>query len=289
MVKLPPQAPSTPWPIRLGERLTAFGNLSLALLLALLTGRVLEMSGIVLTAEVPRDVGRVIVAALRSDVLFFLELLLLLLPLFLACRMIFRGKHADVRVYGSLGSLVLIGALALSSYFLFSRVPLGSDLFGYPLSDILTTARAGYHFSALSVATLLLPLAVFWVALPIFNRHPVLNARAALLLPGLAVVLAVSGVRPLPARGALRSEFAYNVAANKAAFFIADSLARLRPSHPVTGRAAETAAQFRYLDPQYPFLRGEDAHDVLRDYFNFEPRAPPPNIASLAFHSLRRA
>src|SRR5205823_1673176 len=188
MVKLTAQAPGTPWPVRLGERLTAFGNLSLALLLALLTGRLMELSGV-----------------------------------------------------------------------------------------LMTTARGGYHFSELSVATLLLPLAVFWVALRIFNRHPVLNARAALLLLGVAVTLAVSGVASLPARGALRSEFASNVAANKAAFFIADAFAHLGPSHPVTGRSPDTFAQFRYLDPQYPFLRGEDTHDVLGEYFNFEPGAPPPN------------
>src|SRR5213082_3986984 len=100
MVKLTAQAAGTPWPVRLGERLTAFGNLSLALLLALLTGRLLELSGVLVTTEVPRDVGMVIVAALRSDLVLFLELLVFLLPLFLACRMILRGKNADVRVYG---------------------------------------------------------------------------------------------------------------------------------------------------------------------------------------------
>ena len=289
MVKLTAQAAGTPWPIRLGERLTAFGNLSLALLLALLTGRLMELSGVLVTTEVPRDVGRVIVAALRSDLVLFLELLVFLLPLFLACRMILRGKNADVRVYGGLGSLVLIGAVALSSYFLFSRVPLGSDLFGYSLSDILTTARGGYHFTELSVATLLLPLAVFWVALRIFDRHPVLEARAALLLLGIAVTLAVSGVRPLPARGALRSEFAYNVAANKAALFIADAFAHLGRSLPVMRRVPDTAQQFRYLDPQYPFLRGEDTHDVLGEYFNLEPGAPPPNIVFLGVEGLGRA
>ena len=289
MVKLTAQAPGTPWPIRLGERLTAFGNLSLALLLALLTGRLMELSGVLVTTEVPRDVGTVIVAALRSDLVLFLELLVFLLPLFLACRMILRGKNADVRVYGGLGSLVLIGAVALSSYFLFSRVPLGSDLFGYSLGDILTTARGGYHFTGLSVATLLLPLAVFWVALRIFNRRPVLEARAALLLLGIAVTLTVSGVRPLPARGALRSEFAYNVAANKAALFIADAFAHLGPSLPVTRRVPDTAQQFRYLDPQYPFLRGEDTHDVLGEYFIFEPGAPPPNIVFLGVEGLGRA
>src|SRR5438105_1037654 len=140
--------------------------------------------------------------------------------------------------------------------------------FGNSLSDILTTARGGYHFTELSVATLLLPLAVFWVALRIFNRHPVLEARAALLLLGIAVTLTVSGVRPLPARGALRSEFAYNVAANKAALFIADAFAHLGRSLPVTRRVPDTAQPFRYLDPEYPFLRGEHTHDVLGEYFN---------------------
>src|SRR5881392_2767587 len=128
MVKLTAQAAGTPWPVRLGERLTAFGNLSLALLLALLTGRLMELSGVLVTTEVPRDVGMVIVAALRSDLLLFLELLVFLLPLFLAFRMILRGKDEDVRVYGRLGSLVLIGAAALSRYILLSRVTLGSDL-----------------------------------------------------------------------------------------------------------------------------------------------------------------
>src|SRR5437762_4155625 len=82
MVKLTAQAAGTPWPVRLGERLTAFGNLSLALLLALLTGRLLGLSGVLVTTEVPRDVGMVIVAALRSDLVLFLELLGFLLPLF---------------------------------------------------------------------------------------------------------------------------------------------------------------------------------------------------------------
>jgi phosphoglycerol transferase MdoB-like AlkP superfamily enzyme len=288
MVKLTAQAPDTPWPLRLLERLTALANLSLALLLALLTGRALELSGILLTTQVPPEVGKVLAVALRSDLLLFFELLVVLLPLFLAGRMIFRGRSADVLVWGVLCSPVLICADALSGYFLISRVPLGSDLFGYSLGDILTTARAGYHFSTLSVASLLVPLAVFWVALPLLDRHPVLKARAALLVLGVAVALTVC-VAPLAPRSALPSEFAYDVAANKAAFFIADSIARFRPSFALKVRPADAVAQFRYLDPQYPFLRGEDTRDVLGEYFAVEPGAPPPNIVFLSVEGLGRA
>ena len=263
MVKLTAQASGTPWPIRLGERLSAFGNLSLALLLALLTGRALELAGILLTTEVPRDVGRVVALALGSDLLLFLELLVFLLPAFLACRMIVRGSRADLWVYGGLASLVLIPAVGLSSYFLFARVPLGSDLFGYSFSDILTTARGGYHFSALTVGSVLLPLVVLWVALCSFNRHAFLNARVALLMVGIGITLAVTGVRPLPPRGALKSEFAYHIALNKTAFFIADAFAHFSPAHPMAGRSPAAVTQFRYLDAQYPFLRREDTPDVL--------------------------
>jgi uncharacterized sulfatase len=192
-------------------------------------------------------------------------------------------------VFGGIGSLVLIGAAALSGYFLVSRVPLGSDLFGYSLSDIVTTARGGYHFSALSVAVPLLPLGVFWVALRILDRHAVLGARGALLMPGIALALAFAGVRPLPARDALQGEFAYNVAASKPAFFIADCLAHFRPSRGVAARSSASVAQFRYLDPHYPFLRREDSDDVLGGYFDFEPGAPPPNIVFLAVEGLGRA
>lgn len=289
MIKLTAPIAGTPWPIRLGGRLSAFGNLSIALLLAMLMGRALELSGILLTTEIPRDPGRVIVAALRSDLLVFLELLIVLLPLFLVGRMMVRGRNADLRVYAGLGSVVIIGAVALSTYFIFSRVPLGSDLFGYSLRDILTTARGGYHFSLLSVAALVLPLGVFGVALRILNRHPILGARGALVLLGGAVTLALSGVRPLPSRAALPGEFAYDVAVNKAAFFIADDFARLGSARAAAGHPPRAAAQFRYLDPRYPFLRPEDTRDVLSDYFDFEPGAPPPNIVFLAVEGLGRA
>ena len=288
MLKLTAPVAGTPWPVRLGLRLSAFGSLSLALLIALLAGRALELSGILLTTEIPRDPGRVIVAALRSDLLVFLQLLIVLLPLFLVCRTMVRGRNADVRVYAGLGSLVIVGAVALSTYFIFSRVPLGSDLFGYSLGDILTTARGGYHGSLLCVATLVLPLGVFWVALRIFNRYPVLGARAALVLLGGAITLVLSGVRPLPSRAALSGEFAYDVAVNKAAFFIADTFARLE-SPQSAARPSDTAPQFRYLDPRYPFLRPEDTRDVLDGYFNFEPGAPPPNIVFLSVEGLGRA
>src|SRR5205807_1784863 len=37
------------------------------------------------------------------------------------------------------------------------------------------------------------------------------------------------------------------------------------------------------------FLRGEDTHDVLGEYFNLEPGAPPPNIVFLGVEGLGRA
>jgi uncharacterized sulfatase len=289
MVKLA-QDPDTPWPVRLGGRLAAFANLSLALLAGLLTGRLAELAGILLTTEGPAEAGKVLGVALGSDLLFFLELLVFLLPVFLACRTLFRGKRADLWIYGVIGSLVLIPAAALSGYFLIARAPLGSDLFGYSLRDILTTARGGYHASPLLIATLLLPLVAFAAALLACDRHPILGARAALALLATALVLTLAGAaRLLPSREAFRSELAYDIALNKAAFFIGESFAHFRRGPVAPGRLPGGAAPFPYSDPQYPFLRREDTPDVLADYFAFEPGAPPPNIVILQIEGLGRA
>ncbi len=283
-----------PWPIRFRERMVRFGNLSLALLLACLTTRLVELSGIVLTTEVPQDIWTVISQAFWSDLLFFLKLLLLLLPLFFLVRLIFRGEHADLRGYGIIGSLVLSGYLILVNYFFVARVPLGADLFGYSMADILYTARAGYRVSVLSVLSCIIPLAVFWAALRYFNNRVILKPAVVFITLVAGAVVSIYGGSVLPARNAFKSEFAYDVALNKAGFFVADSFAYFVPHEHATYQTrvmphlTPQAAGFKYLDPEYPFLRIDETPDVLGEYFDIDP-ASPPNIVFIAVEGLGRA
>lgn len=294
MINLTPAEPAAPWPVRLRERLVRFGNLSLALLLALLTARLVELAGVALTSEIPADIGTVIARALWSDLLFFLQVLAFLLPAFLLVRLIIRGRRADIWGYGVVGSLALAAYLILVNYFFVARVPLGADLFGYSLADILVTARAGYQVSVLSVASFIIPFTVFWAALAYFHAHVMLKPAAvsAALIAGAALVY---GVSTLPARTAFKTEFAYSLALNKGAFFIADSYAYFMPREhgaaSLSGTAAHATSQavrFNYLDPEYPFLRSDDTPDVLGGYFRTDP-ASPPNIVFIAVEGLGRA
>lgn len=281
-----PDNPAHPWPIRFRERLVRFGNLSLALLLAFLSARLVEIPGLVLITEVPADIWTVVGRALWMDMLFFLKLLGFLLPLFLLLRLAFHRQGADLFSYGIIGTAVLVVCLLLVNYFFVARVPLGADLFGYSTADILDIARAGYRISFLSMASFVFPVAVFWMALAYFNAHTVLPWRIAFpaLLGG--ILLIASGASVLPPRTAFKSEYAYGMALNKGAFFIADSYAYLMPRD--TGAVRLAVSPFRYLDPEYPFLRDDNTPDVLGEYFRIDP-ATPPNIVFLAVEGLGRA
>ncbi|MEW6329872.1 MAG: LTA synthase family protein [Pseudomonadota bacterium] len=283
-----PDDPAKPWPIRFRDILVRFGNLSLALLLAFLSARVVEMAGLALIAEVPADIWTVVGRTLWTDALFYLKLLAFILPLFLLLRLVFRGQRADLVSYGIIGTAVLAACLLLVNYFFVARVPLGADLFGYSPGDILGIARAGYRISLLSIASLVIPLAVFWTALVYFGTHTVLPWRIvfAALLGG--ILLIAFGGTVLPPRTAFKSEFSYGMALNKGAFFAADTYAYLMPHDPGPGAARPVVSRFRYLDPEYPFLREENTPDVLGEYFRIDP-ARPPNIVFLAVEGLGRA
>lgn len=283
-----PEGLSVPWPIWLRARMTRFGNLSLALLLAFLAARWVEMAGVVSTSEIPADIGTVIGRALWSDLLYFLQALAFLLPTFFLARLVIRGDRADLRAYGIVGSLALAGHLALINYFFVARVPLGADLFGYSPADIFVTVRAGYRLSALSATSLIVPFAIFWTALAYFNAREMLKPAAvsAALIAG--AVLAY-GVSSLPVRTAFKTEFSYGLALNKGAFFVADSYAYFIPrEHGAVPIAAMQTARFNYLDPEYPFLRADETSDVLGGYFHINP-ASPPNLVFIAVEGLGRA
>lgn len=269
------------WLAQLGERVVKFVNLSLALLLAFLAARLIELADVVPMSETSQDIEAVVQQALRSDLLSFLQLLTILLPLFLLVRLIIRGERADLQGYRIVGSLALLGYLTLINYFFVARVPLGADLFGYSPADIFATVHAGYRISTLSVISFVIPFTIFWMPLTYFNTREILNPVAvfAILIGGVAIAYSVS---TLPTRTAFKTDFAYSVALNKGAFFIADSYTYFMP------HSSLRTAQFKYLDPEYPFLRTDKTPDVLGDYFNIDPTSPP-NIVFIAVEGLGRA
>lgn len=281
------------WPDWLGARLVRFGNLSLALLLAGLTVRLVELGGVAMTTGFPAEFGNVVERAFGGDLLFFLQLLPFLLVPFLLVRLASDRKNIEFWSYGAAGSLAIVCYLVLVNYFFTTRTPLGADLFGYSPSEIMTTAGSGFHFSLLTAVSFVAPLTVFWLAMVYFNSHSPLPAAVVVIALLLGLGLAY-GTSALPANTAFATEYARTVAVNKAAFFISDVTSYLLPTSAMAmadagpGAGPDAGHEFTYLDPEYPFLRSETTPDVLGEYFNIVP-GHPPNIVIIQVEGLGRA
>lgn len=275
------------WPDWLGARLVRFGNLSLALLLAGLTVRLVELIGVAQTSRFPTESGNVIEHAFGSDLLFFMQLLPFLLVPFLLVRLVTGGKRIEFWGYGVAGTLALVGYLILVNYFFTTRTPLGADLFGYSPSEIMTTTTAGFQVSLLTVVSFVVPLSVFWLAMAYFNTHTPLPSAAVVIALLLGIGLAY-GASALPASSSFTSEYAHSVAHNKAAYFVSDIAAYFRPTSAMADVIPTASGEFTYLDPEFPFLRTDATPDGLGGCFTIVP-GHPPNIVIIQVEGLGRA
>ncbi len=275
------------WPDWLGARLVRFGNLSLALLLAGLTVRLVELIGVAMTSRFPTESGNVVEQAFGLDLLFFLQLLPFLLVPFLLVRLVTGGKRIEFWGYGIVGSLALVGYLILVNYFFTTRTLLGADLLGYSPSEIMTTTNAGFHVSLLTIVSFVVPLTVFWLAMAYFNTHTPLPSAAVVITLLLGSGLAI-GVSARSASGTFTSEYAHCVALNKAAFFVSDVTAYFGATSAMAGGITGSSSEFSYLDPEYPFLRTETTPDGLGSYFTIVP-GQPPDIVIIQVEGLGRA
>ncbi|MEX8194777.1 LTA synthase family protein [Comamonas guangdongensis] len=188
-----------------------------------------------------------------------------------------------------LWSLLLLAQMALSSYFLVARTPLGSDLFGYSWEEILATVRgADVRVHVAPLLEGLLALAVLWAGLWLawrpWPRRSWRTAPVLLGLAGLAWLLPLHGgwLQGLDLDSRLRVQ-------DKAGFFL-ESLAQMlqpTPSLPAVAAAgAAPGAEAAPLNPDYPFLHPDRTPDVLGQYFS--PAGRPPSLVFVVVEGLGR-
>lgn len=262
-----------------------------ALLLAMLALRLGELAGGLQAGATPGEVAAVLEAALLQDLLTLLRYLPLLFLLSLPLLLLRWRRAGDWGLNLAWSGILLVQA-ALVQYYLTARVPLGSDLLGYSLTDIVTAARGGLPFNLPTIIGTLLAFAGFSGMLAVQRkRHkPLLSPGRSSLLLGLSLLplLFLPGRSPYDGRG---SEDTYNLTLNKQSFFLDDSAAYLAGSLRGGGaevRSAGAATAFRYLDPAYPFLRAEQTPDALGPYFK-PAGAAPPNFVFILVEGLGRS
>jgi phosphoglycerol transferase MdoB-like AlkP superfamily enzyme len=230
------------------------------------------------TQPVSASVG-LIGAALLQELLAFGRSLPLL---FLLSWPLLRLRNGRLRhaTLGLLWATWLAMQVALEQYFLAARVPLGADLFGYAWQEITTTADGGVRTDAAALLGWLLPLAVLGLALIHCVRRPLQWRRAV----AVAVLIACVGLWFVPLRfAAAGSEDARNLARNKAAYFVADSLRYWTAggSGSIAGSADQLPAH-----PDHPFVHRERTPDVLGPHFVDDPA--PPNLVFIIVEGLGR-
>ena len=273
-----------------------FVSFSPALLTAFVAMRIMEILAMSRASNIPPDIRTVMVKAFLYDCLSFLEILpFFFVPFLLVC-LGTRTRKSHYLIYGIGGSILILMYAALVKYFATALVPLGADLFGYSLKEINETIRGGVTLDVISISLFVIPLAIFWALLTVLSSRKSMHPAYALtlLVAGTILAFTVSG---LPPRASFASELSYHLALNKVMYFAEDSRAyfsRTRPGNVGTAAAggpqkrSDNATGFKYVNPEYPFLRTDETRDVLGDFFNVDPTRPP-NLVFILVEGLGKA
>ncbi len=272
-----------------------FVKLSVALLIAFFSVRIMEILYISMTNNLPYDLWNVVVLAFVFDILSFLKILPFLFIPILMIYFVTGSIKSICLAYGAGGSVLIILYASLVKYFSTARVPLAADLFGYTLNDIEMTVRSSATMDAFSIFLFIIPLSLFLASLLILYRQRGLKPLYALAILGISVTLTFT-VSALPAATSFQSEFSYNLALNKIAFFAGESYAYFARSArkdvhamiPLNDRFTDQSITFQYVNPEYPFLRTDETPDVLGKFFNVNT-GRPPNIVFILVEGLGKA
>ena len=265
-------------PLRLYFSFTASLFISFSLL------RVYEFFAFSNLHTLPDNVGFLFYKGAAADLLFSFQLSAVFLPLFGFAHYLSFQNGKRYKVFSC--ALLFLIAVAIDQYFILSSVPLGSDFWGYSLTDIKTTVSSstsiglvtilGIAFSVVLIILLSIGLTYIEVKNPIFNS-------AYLLLMGLSIFIASDRVNP---RNSFSSEEAFNLSQNKTAYFFNKSISYFTETY-FTKRKELDAERGNIANKDFPLMKKMDYQDVLGPYFNIGDSLP--NIVVIQVEGLGKS
>ncbi len=294
------EAPEYPVLEKLKRSVVLFLKYALALLATLFLIRLLEYGFIAIKGQLPNGVVLLWFRSLFFDVIFLLKSLpILYLPFLL----FYFSLKSKTQIYISVGvvfSIYVLVYLLLLKYFFTALVPLGSDFYGYSAADIKQTVAAGASIDVLTVLIFIVPFVALWFALKYSENLTFmkLNVAAGTLIFG--VVLLYFNISALPNASSFKTDYAYNLAINKQAYFFENSYAYFFDNEPEVDIYAAnyfqdgedgdntTRTQLKYVDNAYPFLREDNTEEVLGNFFSVDS-VTRPNIVFIQVEGLGRA
>ncbi|MCX6351312.1 MAG: LTA synthase family protein, partial [Bacteroidetes bacterium] len=241
----------------------------------------------------------ILLRAIGYDIVFMLNLSAwLILPYILVYLL---NRRLATILYITVSVILTLVYLGLVGYFVKALLPLGSDIFGYSITEIQHILNTSGGVTVMSV----LPLVIF-VALLIFMmiRSTYIRTRRPLVYTFTLVILISVFFSDLasPKAKDFKNDFAYYVAVNKLQFFTSKSYDYVfNDEGDADGLYDEywyteagvpgmngTSDDFTYscTNQNFPFLHKEAARDVLGNFFT--NNGVKPNIVLIIVESLGR-
>ncbi len=212
------------------------------------------------------------------DLLFYFQITGFLCIIFIIIFLL--SQKVAIIVFRVLGTILTFIYLLLILYFSKSAIPLGSDLFGYSISEITHTvgSAGGFDFGYLIVFLIFISIMTFafiWID-KIKLHKSVISIFFTLL-----IIVFFFGYKFAPIQEEFSSTTDYALTVNKFQFFVSKTYHYLFIGDfeiPISNYYYDTDSSatsgFDYTDPNYPFLHKDNAPDVLGNYFNISAKKP---------------
>lgn len=229
--------------------------------------------------------------SLLNDLYTSLLIAFLISPILLILGFIGKRTAASISWIVCLGLIVI--HLALSVYFLKAKVPLGSDLFGYSMDDILFTAKAagGFSYSLLTSLCICLFLVGF-IAYNVNKLAKVISKMIGLISISVVLVFVTCFFLKKERIDAI-DEYANYVTTNKSAFFFGNIMEKYNQSNEfdfVDDKqyylANSSSFEENTIDPTLPFFKHNSQRNTLAPFFNDLSVTDKPNIVFILLEGM---
>lgn len=280
--------------------LNLFFKYTLALLVTVFFLKILEYGYAEVNNKISESFLSFTYQGFFSDSVFFVKSLPILFVFYFILFFLIITNRGIYIATGILFSLYILIQILLVKYFFTASVPLGSDLYGYSLADIKQTVLSGTKMDLSSILILLLPISFLWFALWVFTKLNFSKFKLTIIILIAGLTLSYLDISAIPPYKNVKSEYAYNLKINKSAFFFEHSFQYFFDDEPTvdiyssnyfesgSDTLGNVRSSFKYINPEYPFLRENNTVDVLGNFFNIDS-LKRPNFIVIQVEGLGRA
>lgn len=233
----------------------------------------------------------IIYYAFVNDVYSALLLSILISPIAFIL-MVFGKKTMDF-VTGVTCFLIVFVHIMLSVYFHKAGLPLGSDLFGYSLEDILITIKAGGAFSFSLIGFLLFFILLLGIFAYYINKSSIIFLKRPRLFAFLLPIIFLLSLILKKDRVDSINEYENYLASNKSYFFFENIFEKY--SDKTRNSFADDKQYYlsstsdsteKLINPDYPFFKNNSTRNTIGSFFNGLQNGNKPNFVFLILEGM---